>query len=63
MLAISKDAFIRFSSFIFRTSPNLAKHTYGRSPLEPHKIEIKSQHVFKLIRFVKYFRRVPIHDP
>jgi hypothetical protein len=29
LLAISKGAFIRFSSFIFGTSSNMAKYTYG----------------------------------
>jgi hypothetical protein len=29
LLAISKGAFIRFSSFIFGTSANMAKYTYG----------------------------------
>jgi len=46
LLAISKGAFLRFSSFIFGTSPNMAKYTYGCSTLEPQKIEIKSQTCF-----------------
>ncbi len=38
---------LRFSTFMFLISPNLAKYTYGRSALEQyHKIEKRKKHWF-----------------
>jgi hypothetical protein len=38
---------LRFSTFMFLISPNLAKYTYGRSALEQyHKIEKRKKHRF-----------------
>jgi hypothetical protein len=38
-IAYNMKACLRFYTLIFLISQNLAKHTYGLSPLEHHKIE------------------------
>ncbi len=43
LIAYNMKACLRFYTLIFSVSPNLAKHTYGQSPLEQHhKIEKKN---------------------
>jgi hypothetical protein len=40
LIAYNMKVCLRFYTLIFSVSPNLAKHTYGQSPLEQHhKIE------------------------
>jgi len=36
LIAYNMKACLRFYTLIFSVSPNLAKHTYGQSPLEQH---------------------------